>query len=42
MRQAVLTELGEARRQVLSQRAAGRIEREAVKLPQRAAHALSA
>jgi predicted ATPase len=42
MRQAVLTELGEARRQVLSQRAAGWIEREAVKLPQRAAHALSA
>jgi DNA-binding SARP family transcriptional activator len=42
MRQAVLTELGEARRQVLSQRAAGWIEREVVKLPQRAAHALSA
>ncbi len=42
MRQAVLTELGEARRQVLSQRAAGWIEREAVKLPQRATHALSA
>ena len=42
MRQVVLTELGEARRQVLSQRAASRIEREAVKLPERAAHALSA
>jgi DNA-binding SARP family transcriptional activator len=42
MRQVVLTELGEARHQVLSQRAASRIEREAVKLPQRAAHALSA
>jgi hypothetical protein len=33
MRQVVLTELGEARRQVLSQRAAGRIESEAIKLP---------
>jgi DNA-binding SARP family transcriptional activator len=42
IRQVVLTELGEARRQVLSQRAAGWIEREVVKLPQRAAHALSA
>ena len=42
MRQVVLTELGETRRQALSQRAASRIEREAVKLPQRAVHALSA
>ena len=42
LRQVVLTELGEARRQVLSQRAASRIEREVVKLPQRAAHVLSA
>jgi DNA-binding SARP family transcriptional activator len=33
MRQVVLIELGEARRQVLSQRAAGRIESEAIKLP---------
>jgi predicted ATPase len=42
MRQVVLSELGEARRQVLSQRAAGRIEREVVMLPRRAAHTLSA
>ncbi len=33
MRQVVLIELGEARRQVLSQRAAGRIESEAIKFP---------
>ena len=33
MRQVVLIELGEARRQVLSQRAAGRIESKAIKFP---------
>jgi len=42
MRQVVLTELGEARRWVLSERAASRIESEVIKLPERAAHALSA
>ena len=42
MRQVVLTELGEVRREVLSQRAASRIEREPIKLSGRAAHVLSA
>jgi DNA-binding SARP family transcriptional activator len=42
MRQVVLTEVGEARRWVLSERAASRIESEVIKLPERAAHALSA